>query len=84
MPQPRPLGLAHAVLVARGFLGDDDFPLRLGDDYLQQGVTGFVRRAAAGPAAVRLLLTPVADPSALGDTEGGRVRRSRAAGPLGW
>ncbi|MET9831425.1 glucose-1-phosphate thymidylyltransferase [Streptomyces sp. NPDC006385] len=76
--QPRPLGLAHAVLIARDFLGDEDFLLYLGDNYLQQGVTDFTRRAAAAPAAARLLLTPVADPSAFGvaevDPEGNVLR----------
>lgn len=67
--QPRPLGLAHAVLIARDFLGDDDFLLYLGDNYLQQGVRDFVDRAAEDPAAARLLLTPVADPSAFGVAE---------------
>lgn len=67
--QSRPLGLAHAVRIARDFLGDDDFLLYLGDNYLQQGVTDFARRAAADPAAARLLLTPVEDPSAFGVAE---------------
>ncbi|MEU1129178.1 glucose-1-phosphate thymidylyltransferase [Streptomyces sp. NPDC005900] len=67
--QDEPLGLAHAVLLAREFLGDEDFLLYLGDNYLQEGLTGFVRRAVADPSAARLLLTPVADPTAFGVAE---------------
>ncbi|MGW0769161.1 glucose-1-phosphate thymidylyltransferase [Streptomyces sp. NPDC002676] len=76
--QHRPLGLAHAVLIARDFLADDDFLLYLGDNYLEDGVTGFVRRAAARRDTARLLLTPVPDPTAFGVAEvddEGRVRR---------
>ncbi|MEU9370045.1 glucose-1-phosphate thymidylyltransferase [Streptomyces avermitilis] len=69
LQQPQPLGLAHAVLIAGDFLGDDDFLLYLGDNYLQEGVTDFARLAAADPAAARLLLTPVADPSSFGVAE---------------
>ncbi|MEV3860386.1 glucose-1-phosphate thymidylyltransferase [Streptomyces sp. NPDC050095] len=76
LEQERPLGLAHAVRVARDFLGDDDFLLYLGDTYLPEGVGGFLARARAEPAAARLLLTRVADPTAFGVAEvdgGGRV-----------
>ncbi|MGW6546765.1 glucose-1-phosphate thymidylyltransferase [Streptomyces massasporeus] len=76
--QSRPLGLAHAVRIARDFLGDDDFLLYLGDNFLPQGVADFARRSVTDPAAARLLLTPVADPSAFGvaevDTEGNVLR----------
>ncbi|MFD7812224.1 glucose-1-phosphate thymidylyltransferase [Streptomyces sp. NPDC059785] len=75
LPQPRPLGLAHAVLIARDFLGDDDFLLYLGDNYVPEGVTELTRGASA-PAAARLLVTRVPDPSAFGVAEvdaGGRV-----------
>ncbi|MFF9087788.1 glucose-1-phosphate thymidylyltransferase [Streptomyces sp. NPDC014991] len=69
LDQPEPLGLAHAVAIARDFLGDDDFLLYLGDNHLEDGVTGFVRRAAARGDAARLLLTPVPDPTAFGVAE---------------
>jgi glucose-1-phosphate thymidylyltransferase len=40
--QDAPLGLAHCVLIARDFLGDDDFVMYLGDNMLQQGLKEFV------------------------------------------
>ncbi len=40
--QEAPLGLAHCVLIARDFLGDDDFVMYLGDNMLQQGLKEFV------------------------------------------
>src|SRR3954454_14237373 len=40
--QDAPLGLAHCVLIAHDFLGDDDFVMYLGDNMLQQGLKEFV------------------------------------------
>ncbi len=74
IPQDEPLGLAHCVLIARDFLGDDEFVMYLGDNMLQQGLAGFVRRFEAaragvdGPAA-RILLAEVEDPTAFGVAE---------------
>jgi len=42
--QDAPLGLAHCVLIARDFLGDDDFVMYLGDNMLQQGLVEFIDR----------------------------------------
>ena len=42
IPQDQPLGLAHCVLIAHEFLGDDDFVMYLGDNMLEQGLEGFV------------------------------------------
>ncbi|MFN8018497.1 MAG: glucose-1-phosphate thymidylyltransferase [Acidimicrobiales bacterium] len=70
--QPEPLGLAHAVAVARPFLGDDDFVMYLGDNLLEEGVAGLVdafRRARAEGAAARILLAHVEDPSRFGVAE---------------
>ena len=38
LPQDAPRGLAHGVVIARDFLGDDDFVMYLGDNMLQQGL----------------------------------------------
>jgi glucose-1-phosphate thymidylyltransferase len=40
--QDAPLGLAHCVLIARDFLGEDEFVMYLGDNMLQQGLKDFV------------------------------------------
>jgi glucose-1-phosphate thymidylyltransferase len=45
--QDAPLGLAHCVLIARDFLGADDFVVYLGDNMLQQGIEPFVSRFEA-------------------------------------
>src|SRR3954454_21562915 len=74
IPQEAPLGLAHCVLIAREFLGDDDFVMYLGDNLLQQGLVEFVDRFEqerqpnmhAAPAAAQILLTKVPDPSRVG------------------
>jgi glucose-1-phosphate thymidylyltransferase len=84
LPQDEPLGLAHCVLIAREFLGDDDFVMYLGDNMLEQGLEGFVERfeaaqheagtptleggAAPAPAA-QILLFPVPDPHRFGVAE---------------
>jgi len=76
LPQDAPLGLAHCVLIARDFLGDDEFVMYLGDNMLQQGLTEFVDRftrdraagAAEAPVA-QILLAHVEDPRQFGVAE---------------
>jgi len=67
--QEAPLGLAHAVLVARDFLGDDEFVMYLGDNFIVGGITGLVESFAAQRPAAQILLTKVGDPSAFGVAE---------------
>src|SRR5438477_2269443 len=68
IPQEAPLGLAHCVLIAREFLGDDDFVVYLGDNMLQQRLDELVakfeaeRAAAPEQLAAQLLLAHVEDP----------------------
>jgi glucose-1-phosphate thymidylyltransferase len=82
--QEAPLGLGHAVLIAKDYLGDDDFVMYLGDNLLRQGVKEFVdtfeaaREGAlvptldgsgARPAAAQILLARVPDPHRFGVAE---------------
>src|SRR3954454_15546653 len=45
--QDEPLGIAHCVLIARDFLGADDFAVYLGDNMLQQDLRTIVDRFEA-------------------------------------
>ena len=82
--QDEPLGLAHAVLIAQPFLGDDDFVMYLGDNLLRQGVKEFVDKFEADreaalvpkldgtspePATAQILLARVPDPHRFGVAE---------------
>jgi glucose-1-phosphate thymidylyltransferase len=77
--QEEPLGLAHCVLIARDFLGDDDFTMYLGDNMLQQELEVIVDRfegkrtrqlelAEHGerPPVAQILLAHVDDPRQFG------------------
>ena len=75
--QDAPLGLAHCVLIAREFLGDDDFVMYLGDNLLEQDLGAFVAAfegARETRPAAQILLKQVPDPHRFGiatlDAEG--------------
>ena len=76
--QEAPLGLAHAVLTARAFLGHDTFVMYLGDNILKSGITSLVEKFRANRPNSLILLTPVPDPKMFGVAElraDGRVAR---------
>jgi len=79
IPQDAPLGLAHCVLIAQEFLGDDDFVMYLGDNLLRQGIAEFVesfesdhaesRAEDAQVPSAQILLARVPDPQRFGVAE---------------
>jgi glucose-1-phosphate thymidylyltransferase len=64
--QEAPLGLAHAVLVAAEFLGDDDFVMFLGDNLIEGGIGDLVEAFERDRPAAQLLLKRVPDPERFG------------------
>jgi glucose-1-phosphate thymidylyltransferase len=79
--QDAPSGLAHCVLIAHEFLGDDEFVMYLGDNMLQDDLQTFVDRFLEArdrppelgerhePAAAQILLAHVDDPRNFGVAE---------------
>jgi glucose-1-phosphate thymidylyltransferase len=67
--QDHPRGLAHAVLIARDFLGDDPFVMYLGDNLVIGGIHAFVEEFVASDADALVLLTKVANPKQFGVAE---------------
>ncbi|MEM9491886.1 MAG: sugar phosphate nucleotidyltransferase, partial [Myxococcota bacterium] len=66
----RPGGLAHAVLCARDFLGQDSFVMYLGDNLVGSGIRDIAEEFTADPSiAVYALLKEVDDPSSFGIAE---------------
>ncbi|MDQ4005961.1 MAG: glucose-1-phosphate thymidylyltransferase [Actinomycetota bacterium] len=64
--QEAPLGLAHAVLVSRDFLGDDDFVMYLGDNVLLEGITRFVEEFETHKPNAQIFLAKVREPERFG------------------
>ena len=78
IPQDAPLGLAHCVLIARDFLGDDPFVMYLGDNCIVEGVKAFVEEFQRERPNAQILLTKVEHPEQFGVAEldaDGRVVR---------
>jgi glucose-1-phosphate thymidylyltransferase len=73
--QPEPLGLAHAVLISRDYLGDEDFVMYLGDNILKSGIASLVEEFGRNRPEAMILLSRVPDPGRFGvaEIEGDRV-----------
>jgi glucose-1-phosphate thymidylyltransferase len=75
--QDAPLGLAHALLTAEEYLGQNPFVMYLGDNLLRNGITDLVEVFRSSEPDALILLTRVDDPSSYGVAElnGDRVVR---------
>lgn len=75
--QKEALGLAHAVSVAKDFLGEDKFLMYLGDNLLKNGVESYANKFIQGNYNAFVLLTEVDNPRQFGvaELEEGRVVR---------
>ncbi len=67
--QDAPRGLAHAVLVARDFLGDEPFVMYLGDNLIMGGIEEFVEQFERERPDALVLLTKVEDARQFGVAE---------------
>jgi glucose-1-phosphate thymidylyltransferase len=67
--QHAPLGLAHAVLIARDYLGDEDFVMYLGDNFIVGGIAGLVDEFRSARPDAQIMLTAVSDPRQFGVAE---------------
>ena len=69
IPQAEPRGLAHAVLVARGFLKTSPFVMYLGDNLIGCGIEKFVKTFNDSNADAVILLKAVDNPGSFGIAE---------------
>lgn len=67
--QEAPLGIAHAALACREFVGDEPFVLYLGDTVLQGGIAEFVQQFEQSSALGSVILKQVDDPRPFGVAE---------------
>ena len=64
--QKEPLGIAHAVKIAKDYLKNDDFVLYLGDNLLHEDLRGFVSDFKRKKLDCKILLTEVEHPELFG------------------
>jgi len=67
--QEQPLGLAHAVKVARDFLKEEPFLMFLGDNMLRNNISSYREKFEVGKKQAFVLLTHVDNPQQFGIVE---------------
>ena len=76
--QEAPLGLAHAVKISQGYLGDERFVMFLGDNVIQGGISELIRQFAESDWNAQIVLKQVQHPQQYGvaqlDDQGRIVR----------
>jgi len=75
--QETPLGLAHAVKISQGYLGDDRFVMFLGDNVIEGGISSLVEQFSQSDWNAQIVLKEVGNPHQFGVAElrDGRVVR---------
>lgn len=75
--QHEQLGLGHAVMTGRQWVGDDNFCVYLSDNLFEEGAAPLVQQFKATPSSVRIALVEVENPTAFGvaEMEGKRITR---------
>jgi glucose-1-phosphate thymidylyltransferase len=64
--QDEPRGLAHAILISKEFLGEEEFIMYLGDNMIKGGIKEFVEEFRQGDYSLSLMLTEVPNPEDYG------------------
>ena len=67
--QEKPLGIAHAIGLTKEFVGDDDFIVFLGDNYLNDGISSLYDAYRSDEMDGMLALVKVKNPSQFGIAE---------------
>lgn len=67
--QEAPLGLAHAVKIAKNFIQDEPFVMYLGDNLIRQGIVNLVKKFNQNRPNAQILLAHVAEPQQFGVAE---------------
>ena len=75
IPQPAPLGLAHAVKISRDFLGDERFVMFLGDNVIEGGIGKLIAQFADSDWHSQIVLKEVEEPQHYGVAELDEERR---------
>jgi glucose-1-phosphate thymidylyltransferase len=69
IPQDAPLGLAHAVKIAKDFIGDDRFVMFLGDNVIEGGISPLISQFADSEWNSQIVLTRIDQPEQYGVAE---------------
>ena len=69
IPQDAPLGLAHAVKIAKEFIGDDRFVMFLGDNVIEGGISPLISQFADSKWNSQIVLTRIDHPEQYGVAE---------------